>query len=62
MARLFVYPTGNLTPTLKFAKSEGTGAKLYDARNDPQQERALADLEPETVVQVYVLKDVSLPD
>jgi arylsulfatase A-like enzyme len=49
-----------------FAKSDGTGAKLYDARNDPQQERDLADLEPATVermFQEYVLKDAegSLP-
>ena len=49
-----------------FAKSDATGAKLYDARNDPQQERDLADLEPATVermFQEYVLKDAegSLP-
>jgi arylsulfatase A-like enzyme len=43
-----------------FSRSDGSGAKLYDARTDPQQTRNLTDEEPETVERMfkeYVLKD-----
>ena len=49
-----------------FARNDGTEARLYDVRTDPQQTRDLADEEPETVEKMfeeYVLEDAggSLP-
>jgi arylsulfatase A-like enzyme len=49
-----------------FARTDGTEAKLYDARTDPQQTSDLAEDAPETVEKMfeeYVLKDAggSLP-
>jgi arylsulfatase A-like enzyme len=43
-----------------FARNDGSGARLYDARTDPQQTRDLAEDAPETVetmFEEYVLKD-----
>jgi arylsulfatase A-like enzyme len=43
-----------------FARSDGTAARLYDARTDPRQTRGLAEGAPETVERMfeeYVLKD-----
>jgi arylsulfatase A-like enzyme len=43
-----------------FARNDGSGARLYDARTDPQQMRDLAENAPETVetmFEEYVLKD-----
>jgi arylsulfatase A-like enzyme len=43
-----------------FGRNDGTSAKLYDARNDAEQRRDLAEEEPETVEKMfeeYVLKD-----
>src|SRR3712207_6318340 len=42
-----------------FARNDGSGARLYDARTDPQQTRDLAEDAPETVetmFEEYVLK------
>ena len=49
-----------------FARNDRAGARLYDARTDPQQARDLAEDDPETVERMfeeYVLKDAggSLP-
>ena len=49
-----------------FSRNDGTEARLYDVRTDPQQTRDLADEEPETVEKMfeeYVLEDAggSLP-
>jgi arylsulfatase A-like enzyme len=49
-----------------FARNDGTEARLYDVRTDPQQRRDLAEEEPETVEKMfeeYVLEDAggSLP-
>ena len=49
-----------------FARNDGTEARLYDVRTDPQQTRDLAEDEPETVERMfeeYVLEDAggSLP-
>ena len=44
-----------------FGRNDGTKAKLYDAHNDAEQRRDLAEEEPETVEKMfeeYVLKDV----
>jgi arylsulfatase A-like enzyme len=43
-----------------FSRNDGTEARLYDVRTDPQQTRDLADEEPETVEKMfeeYVLED-----
>jgi hypothetical protein len=43
-----------------FARNDGTEARLYDVRTDPQQTRDLAEEEPETVEKMfeeYVLED-----
>ncbi len=43
-----------------FARNDGSGARLYDARTDPQQTRDLAENAPgtvETMFEEYVLKD-----
>jgi hypothetical protein len=50
-----------------FCRSDGEGARLYDALNDPEQRRDLANDEPETVEKMfeeYVLTDAggSLPN
>ncbi len=43
-----------------FARNDGSGARLYDARTDPQQTRDLAGGSPEIVEKMfeeYALKD-----
>ena len=43
-----------------FARNDGSGARLYDARTDPQQTRDLAGDSPEIVERMfeeYALKD-----
>ncbi len=43
-----------------FCRNDGSGAKLYDVRTDPQQTRDLAEEEPETVetmFEEYILRD-----
>ena len=45
-----------------FCRTDGSGAKLYDVRTDPQQTRDLVEEEPERVGKMfeeYVLKDAS---
>jgi hypothetical protein len=47
-----------------FSRSDGSEAKFYDVRADPQQTRDLAGEEPETVERMfkeYVLKDAGDP-
>jgi hypothetical protein len=47
-----------------FCRSDGEGARLYDALNDPEHRKDLAQDEPETVQRMYeeyALKDAGGP-